>query len=162
VVDNSKKNAALQLHLKTGEIVICDFTGLHEPEMVKRRPVVVISKTSTHWRGLCTIVPLSSTEPSRVQAWHVALSRNPLRGHLPSGHPFEVEDRVWAKCDMLYTLAFDRISRPYVRSNGRRVYPPVRLPSNDLAAVFDGVRAYLPAPQSKVSAAIRASSGCGE
>lgn len=145
VVDNAKKNTALQLHLKTGEVVICDFTGLHEPEMVKRRPVLVISKTSTHWRGLCTIVPLSSSEPTNSLPWHVLLSRNPLSGHLPADHPFQKADRVWAKCDMLYTFAFDRITRPHIRSQGSRTYPPVRLPKEDLSAVFDGVRAYLPA-----------------
>lgn len=146
VAQNPKKTAALQLHLKTGEVVFCDFDGLHEPEMVKRRPVIVISRTATHWRNLCTIVPLSSTAPERRQPWHVELSRNPLRGHLPGDHPFQLADQVWAKCDMLYTMAFDRITRPHVRQGGQRSYPPVRLPGGDLAAVFEGVRAYLPTP----------------
>lgn len=146
VAENTKKNTALQLYLKTGEVVLCDFTGLHEPEMVKRRPVVVISRSATHWRGLCTIVPLSSSEPTTRHPWHVLLSRNPLVGHLPADHPFQKAEQVWVKCDMLYTFAFDRITRPHVRSQGQRVYSPIRLPSDDLAAVFDGVREYLPAP----------------
>lgn len=84
-----------------------------------------------------------------MRPWHAALSRNPLKGHLPGDHAFQMADQLWAKCDMLYTFAFDRITRPHVRSHGQRTYPPVRLSPADLAAVFDAVRAYLPAAPSK-------------
>ncbi len=52
---------------RPGEIVICDFsTGFRPPEMVKVRPVVVISprrRTSQ----LVTVVPLSTTPPDPVE-----------------------------------------------------------------------------------------------
>ncbi|TAM88997.1 MAG: hypothetical protein EPN41_04700 [Candidimonas sp.] len=64
MMDITRKIDALRKGLRTGEIVICNFdTGFRVPEMVKQRPVVVISKTSTHARGLCTVVPLSTTLP---------------------------------------------------------------------------------------------------
>jgi hypothetical protein len=74
--------------------MICDFErGFVPPEMVKVRPVVVISRTSTHENGLCTIVPLSTTPPQRAKSWHVQLKRDPTP-YLNSGQ------QVWAKCDM--------------------------------------------------------------
>jgi mRNA interferase MazF len=46
-----------------GQILICDFSsGFVEPEMVKVRPVVVISpKPRKSIHSLCTVVPLSTT-----------------------------------------------------------------------------------------------------
>lgn len=85
VVDPNKKKPALQMHLKTGEIVICNFdTGFVPPEMVKARPALVFSKSSTLWRGLCSVVPFSTTPPDRIEPWHV-LVKNPLHGYLPPG-----------------------------------------------------------------------------
>ncbi|WP_460874655.1 type II toxin-antitoxin system PemK/MazF family toxin [Paralcaligenes ginsengisoli] len=145
VIDTIKKNNALKLYLKTGEVVICNFdTGFMVPEMVKIRPVVVISKSATHWRGLCTIVPLSTTSPEKVEGWHIQIA-NPLAKVLPLSHEFARAERVWAKCDMLYTVSFDRLSRPHRRSGGHRCYDGVRMAKDDLDAVFRGVRAYLPA-----------------
>lgn len=144
MVDQVKKENALKLYLKTGEVVICNFdTGFVVPEMVKSRPVVVISKSSTHGRGLCTVVPLSTTDPTKIEAWHVLLP-NPLLRVLPREHTFAQADVVWAKCDMLTTVAFSRITRPYDRRNGQRAYAPVKLGHDDLDAVFAGVRSYLP------------------
>ena len=145
-VDNrTRKIDALRRGLRTGEVVICNFdTGFRPPEMAKTRPVIVISKASTHIRGLCTIVPLSTTCPAPLFPWHVLLSSNPLLGHMPADHTFCTDQPIWAKCDMIITLGFERITRPHRRVEGRRDYPAVRVASDDLAAVFDGVRAYLP------------------
>ena len=45
-------------------ILLCDYsTGFREPEMVKRRPVVVVSHRLPRRDGLCTVVPLSTTPP---------------------------------------------------------------------------------------------------
>lgn len=144
MVDQTRKNGALQFHLKTGEVVICNFeTGFVVPEMVKSRPVVVISKSSTHWRKLCTVVPLSTTTPSRVEVWHV-LMRNPLDRILPRHHAFSRAVDVWAKCDMITTVCFSRITRPHDRQGGQRRYTATKLCEADLDAVFVGVRSYLP------------------
>jgi hypothetical protein len=53
----------IQEHPATGTILICDFTGMKEPEMVKRRPVVVISPKIAVRRGLCTVLGLSTVPP---------------------------------------------------------------------------------------------------
>ncbi len=88
MIDQVKKEGALKLYLKTGEIVICNYnTGFVVPEMVKSRPAVVISKSSTHWRGLCTVVPLSTTPPEKVEAWHVSM-QNVRRRLYPYSHAF--------------------------------------------------------------------------
>ncbi|WP_368646938.1 type II toxin-antitoxin system PemK/MazF family toxin [Castellaniella ginsengisoli] len=144
MVDQAKKDGALKLYLKTGEVVICNYdTGFIAPEMVKTRPVVVISKSSTHWRGLCTVVPLSTTPPEKVEAWHVSM-QNVLRRLYPYSHPFGQAQEMWAKCDMIATVSFCRITRPHNKQDERRVYAPVRLSEADLDAVFVGVRSYLP------------------
>lgn len=144
VVDQNKKNSALQLYLKTGEVVICNLdSGFVVPEMTKTRPVLVISKSSTHWRGLCSIVPFSTTPPAKLERWHV-LVQNPLHRLLPAGQRFAQATEMWAKCDMICTVSLSRVTRPYDRMMGARRYGPVRLSDAELDAVFAGVRAYLP------------------
>jgi mRNA interferase MazF len=49
---------SLPYHPKQGTIVICDFKGFVSPEMVKRRPAVIVSPRLRKREGLCTIVPL--------------------------------------------------------------------------------------------------------
>jgi len=135
---------ALKHGLRTGEVLICNFdTGFRVPEMVKQRPVVVVSRTSTHWRGLCTVVPFSTTDPIPRMPWHVSMS-NPLYGHLPEHHVFGGSGLVWAKCDMLYTVAFERVTRVHRRVNGKRDYLGVRVSAADLDGIIRGVHAYFP------------------
>lgn len=132
---------------KTGQVLMCDFSrGFVPPEMVKKRAVVVISRSETHGRRLCTVVPLSTTAPAPALAWHVLLTQNPLPG-TPIG------TAVWAKCDMLYTVSFERLDKPHQKAAGRREYLTLKLCAPDLAAVFDGVRAYLPSPPKQAMAA---------
>jgi len=127
-------------------VLICNFdTGFVVPEMVKQRPVVVVSKTSTHSRGLRTVVPFSTTDPKPQLAWHVLLFDNPLHGHLPPNHPFGRNVALWAKCDMLCTVSFERLTRVHRRINDKRDYSAVRVSSNDLNDIIKGVHAYLPA-----------------
>jgi len=136
----------LKQGLRTGEVLICDFdTGFKPPEMVKRRPVAVVSRTATHWRGLCTVVPLSTTDPKPQMSWHVLMLSNPLHGHLPESHAFGKPDIVWAKCDMLYTVGFERVTRIHRRVNGRRDYQGVRVGKRDLDDIIKAVHTYLPA-----------------
>ncbi len=137
-------------HPKTGHVLICDFTrGFIPPEMIKRRPVVVISRTATHSSRLCTIVPLSTTAPQPIETWHVPLLINPLK----STH---TEPKVWAKCDMLYTVSFDRLDlpAPLNQPHSHRGLTP-RLSSRDLDAIFHGVKNYLPNMSLSVEGATR-------
>jgi len=89
---------ALYKQPNIGSIVMCDFQGYIEPEIVKIRPVVVIAK-HPHNSKLITVVPLSTTKPSEIANFHFELI-SPI-------------DRltVWAKCDLIYTISIERINK---------------------------------------------------
>ena len=100
---------ALKFHPKAGTILICDFEGLKAPEMVKRRPIVVVSPKKLKRQGLATVVPLSTQAPHRVLAFHHELD--------PASLPPPLADnQCWAKCDMLYTIRFERLNLVMVLS----------------------------------------------
>lgn len=123
----------LQFHPATGTIVICDFgTGFVAPEMIKVRPVVIVSPRFRNRPGLCTVVPLSSTEPSPLELYHHPLSAG---AYPPARGP------MWAKCDMLSTVSLVRLDRIKVRGiGGKREYVTFQMPLNDMAAILTGVR----------------------
>ena len=56
---------SLPYHPKQGTIVICDFKGFVSPRLRKRE-------------GLCTIVPLSTTPPKVIEAYHYKLYIDPV------------------------------------------------------------------------------------
>ena len=125
---------ALNFQPKPKTVVICDFAGCQEPEMVKKRPVVVLSAHKRNSK-LVTVVPLSTTEPTRLEDYHHALSVNPLpdNPHLP----------CWAKCDMLMTVALHRLDRYKTVQNGVRTYVAPTMRAEDFQAVQAGVIAAL-------------------
>jgi len=100
---------ALKFHPKPGTILICDYTGFKAPEMVKSRPCIVVSPRLRRREGLCTVVPLSTTPPHRTEPYHhqVTLDR-------PLPYPFGAAT-MWAKCDMLATVSFDRLALIKIR-----------------------------------------------
>ena len=81
---------------------MCDFRGYEAPEMIKVRPVVVLAR-NRRVRDLVTVVPLSTTAPSPPEAWHHALSSNPMPG--------KAATPCWAKCDMVATVSLARLDR---------------------------------------------------
>lgn len=87
---------AIREHPKIGSILMCDFdTGFVPPEMVKRRPVVVVSPKIAARPGLCTVVPLSTTPPDPVQQFHCQID-------LPDQLPAWLDRAgVWVKADMM-------------------------------------------------------------
>lgn len=109
---------ALRFHPEIGTIAICDFNGFIKPEMVKRRPVVIVSPRFRNRNGLCTVVPLSTTPPNPVMAYHYKLK---LDEPLPSPYnsPFH-----WVKGDMLATVSFNRLYLPHTGKDatGQRTY----------------------------------------
>lgn len=124
----------LTFHPGPGAIVICDFsTGFRPPEMVKLRPVVVISPRRRTTQ-LATVVPLSSTAPVPVEPWHY---------RLPPGVYPPARGPIWAKCDMVATVSLDRLDRVRVKSGGTRTYQTFQLGDADLAAILTAVRAAL-------------------
>lgn len=104
-------------HPETGTIVICDFHGYVEPEMVKRRPAVVISPRFRNRAGLCTIVPLSTTPPYQIMPYHYKL-------HLDSPLPPPYDALChWVKADMLSTVSMSRLDLPRTgKDAGKRQY----------------------------------------
>lgn len=110
---------SIREHPKQGSILTCDFSqGFVVPEMVKRRPVVVISPKVRGRVGLCTVVPLSTTAPDPVMRYHLKLNLTPK---LPS--PF-LSDNLWVKGDMIYTVSFKRLDliRTGKDECGKRTY----------------------------------------
>lgn len=109
---------SLLYYPKLGEILICDFsTGFIIPEMVKRRPVIVIGPRLRRRADLVTIVPLSTTPPRPPQNYH---SRLELQNPLP--RPFD-SSVMWAKCDMVVAVSrqrLDRFREPRKRDGSRR------------------------------------------
>ena len=108
---------ALGYHPRPGEILLCDYgSGFIVPEMVKRRPVVVVSPRLRRRANLVAVVPLSTTEP------------NPLEQHQcqivlaqPLPQPFD-EAMMWAKADMLATVSMARLDRFRLKVGGQRQY----------------------------------------
>ena len=114
----------LKFQPKPGNIVICDFHGFVAPEMVKKRPVLVIAKNK-HNAQLVTVVPLSTTRPNPVAPYHYNLRENPL-----PDKPKDLE--TWAKCDMVITVSLARLDRYKV---ARRQYVVPTLPTEELEAI---------------------------
>ena len=108
---------------KPGMLLMCDFdTGFKPPEMVKVRPVVVISPGRKRSRArLCTVVPLSSAAPKPVESFHCRIN--------PQSLPRTLRRRrdSWAKCDMLYTVSVDRLDRVRVNRGGKPTYGTPRV-----------------------------------
>ena len=114
-----------------GTLWMCDFdTGFMPPEMVKYRPVVVISPQPGWMSGLCTIVPLSTTPPIPVKPFHHLMDERSL----PPGKLRQNE--AWAKCDMLNTVSVDRLSR----ATSRRQRLTFRVLEADLDAIRECVK----------------------
>jgi uncharacterized protein YifN (PemK superfamily) len=88
---------------KVGMVLICNFEGFRAPEMVKTRPVVIVSPNEMHRPGLVTIVPLSTTAPEVMHPYHYKLKGSPIPGSCAND--------VWAKCDMICSVSIERIDR---------------------------------------------------
>lgn len=117
-------------HPAVREVLWCQFDGV-EPEMVKRRTVVVISPKSVQRARLVTVVPLSTTPPDPMHPWHCQLEKDPL--------PHASGATVYAKCDMVAVVCFDRLHGFYKRWNGQRKYSPVFISLNELRAIRRGL-----------------------
>lgn len=119
----------LAYHPRAGQILICDFEGFRVPEMVKARPVIVISPRLPHRNDIVTVVPINLTAPIHNLPFNVRLFRN--------HHPQEPGDLpCWAKCDMVMNLGTWRLDGFKV---GRRKWENPQATGDDLKAVRHGV-----------------------
>lgn len=105
-------------HPQPGTIVRVDLSeGFRQPEMGKRRPCVVLSPPIKGRAMMCTIIPLSTTEPNPVLPHHLLIKLDPLLP-VPYNSP-----TMWLKGDIALTVAFHRLR--LLQSgwdHGQRVY----------------------------------------
>ena len=125
---------AISYHPELGEALWCDYSGV-QPEMIKRRLAVVLTPRSCQRAGLTTVIPISCTPPRIPRPWHVKLSKDPY----PKGD----KEEVWAKCDMINVVSFERLSGYHIRWNGRRQYLKMRVSMEELVRIRKGVLASL-------------------
>lgn len=144
-VGASGRSRGLTVWAKKKEVITCSFEpadlcsdnplrGFIPPEMVKTRPVVVLS-TVTH--RLFTVVPLSTTAPEVVKSFHYELIwETPLPG-------WENCASCWVKGDMIYTVSQERLrflKAPYNRKTRRSEPVRVYLPEDQWQGVRGAVR----------------------
>lgn len=106
-------------HPEKGTLLLCDFNnGFCEPEMVKIRPVVVLTPKIAARPKLCTVVALSTSAPTPIMPYHAQIDIDPP---LPAGLQ---SDGVWIKGDMVYAVGFHRLNliRTGKDKNGKRTY----------------------------------------
>ena len=123
----------LKFHPKTGTILIMNFNEMNpqHPEIIKERPVIVISPRLRRKSGLCTIVPLSTTAPDPVENHHCEIIiKTPLPSPWNSGN-------MWVKADMIYTVSYKRLNLIRTKRNqyGKRKYLTPILEKEQLARV---------------------------
>jgi mRNA interferase MazF len=118
-------------------IVLCDYSlgGFRPPEMVKRRPAVVVSPRLPHRNGLFSVVALSGTEPEKPVPYVVRIE---LGEPLPA--PFSASV-WWAKCDMVATVAAERLDlfRTARSPEGKRKFIQPRLDAEVFQSLMLGV-----------------------
>jgi mRNA interferase MazF len=121
----------LRHHPAIGTVLRCNYdTGFSPPEMVKQRPVIVVSPRLRKRDNLCTIVPLGSQEPEKIMPYHHKLTFDPP---LPKPYDYGVH---WVKADMLATVAFHRLDLLFLKKqNGSRAYDNRVIAAEDLAAI---------------------------
>ena len=120
---------AINFYPRAGQVLMCDFSGFVVPEMVKPRPVIVVSPRLPYRSEIVAIIPISLTPPIHHEPYAVRLSKN--------YHPSEGDDLpCWAKCDMLLNLSRRRLDGFKV---GRRKWETPQVTGDDLKAVRAGV-----------------------
>lgn len=121
----------LRFHPRQGTVVVCDFgDGFRPPEMVKRRPAIVISPQIADRPGLCTVVPISTRVPHVVMPFHVELA------DLTLPHPY-AEGPNWVKADMVFAASLERLDlfRAGRGRDGKRLYLTEALTREQFAQV---------------------------
>jgi uncharacterized protein YifN (PemK superfamily) len=97
---------------RPGTLLICHFgLGFMRPEIVKVRPVLVISRQPRNNTGLCTVVPISSKAPNDPQPYHYRLPEGTVPGKKYS--------ESWLKGDLIQTVSLARLDRIKI---GKRQY----------------------------------------
>lgn len=121
---------------RVGQILICDFSpSFKEPEMVKRRPVLVVADVFKGRGRVLTVVGLSTTAPDPVMPFHMHLPR----AALPQLPAFQGPRETWVKGDMIYTVGFHRLDAIQLGirdQRGKREYFKQRLSRERMRDVY--------------------------
>jgi len=121
---------------RVGQILICDFSpSFKEPEMVKRRPVLVVADAFKGRGRVLTVVGLSTTAPHTVMPFHMRLPR----ASLPALPAFQQSEATWVKGDMIYTVGFHRLDAIRLGTrgpHGKREYFKQRLSKECMREVY--------------------------
>ena len=123
---------ALKYHPKQGTLVLARFEpGFREPEMVKTRLAVIVSKDMQARHGLCTVVPLSLTAPPRPMRYHAQINPG-----FAIPEPWGNQPR-WVKGDMVLAVGFHRLDLLLLGRDrsGRRIYQTETLSRDDFRTV---------------------------
>lgn len=120
-------------------IVLCDYNagGFRPPEMVKRRPAVVLMGALPGRPNLHTVVPLSGTPSPPDRLYHCRIE---LPAPLP--HPFS-ETVWWVKADMIATVSLDRLDLFQTQRDqyGKRRYlSNLKVSAEQFERIHDAVR----------------------
>jgi mRNA interferase MazF len=129
------KPRAITFFPTEGTLLICDFSGgFRPPEMIERRPIIVISKRESN-RRTCVVVPISSRESTNPVAIVVPM--------LMAKYPFLRKDG-WAKCHAPATVSISRLSMMRDPNTGRGLDTRgTMLDAADLVAVRRGVARFI-------------------
>lgn len=110
---------------------MCDFNGFKAPEMVKNRPVIIIS-TRPNGHKLATVTCLSTAVPTKNELYHLRIDAK----HLPKTKFFN-DKETWLKGDMVYTVSFERLDFIRLGTNqGKRFYHLDRLGRNTMKEIY--------------------------
>lgn len=107
----------LKFQPKPGSVIYCDYVGFIKPEMVKRRPAIVISKHRQNSK-LLSIVPISKTVPIVVFEYQIEMDSQFCLIHLAG-------ERSWVKCDMFNVVSLSRLHLLRDKNSGLRHAPNV-------------------------------------
>lgn len=121
----------IKYHPQHGSIVCVRFEpGFTEPEMVKNRLCIVLSRAMGGRDKLVTVVPLSQTKPTHIKPYH-----------MPLVIPFTLPDRWgdherWVKGDMIYSVGFHRVELLRLAKDAKgRAYQQSPLPDDILTSI---------------------------
>lgn len=125
----------LKFYPSQGAVLICDYsTGFILPEMIKKRPIVVITPRIRRKQQICTVVPLSTSKPDPIEKYHCKLSTLSLPGKFAKAE-------TWVKCDMIASVSLQRLDRIRLEKdiNGKRRYVSHKVIEEDLQAIINCV-----------------------
>ena len=119
--------------------MLCDYSmgGFVPPEMVKRRPAIVLAGALPRRGKLLSVVPLSGTEADPRNLYQCRLELDK-----PLPEPFAAMV-WWVKADMIATVGFDRLDlfRTARDQYGKRKYlSDLRVSAAQLDAIKQAVR----------------------